>query len=318
LASGEPEVDVTTSEASTMVTQRVVPWMKLGRLVDEPMTAQEAAHQGGIDFTVSLRPAGFYDADTRGWTRVGNRRFVVRDDTNTPLGVASSGYPVLQYGDAFDFMNGVSPLFVAAGALKGGRQGFMVVRAPETITVLDGEDPHELFLVLRTSHDCSRAVEVSVMPLRHRCMNQLTLQSFAANVPHRWSVTHNSSMQQKLQEAQLALTRLGAYAKQFETLTHRFVELKVTEPRAREVLERVLPDKPRRDDQVDRIIQAWHSAPTVGFDGTGWGLINAVSEDFEWTRGGGNAESRFIGALQGSTFKTVNRVAGQLLSRVSA
>ena len=58
----------------------------------------------------------------------------------------------------------------------------MVVKVPMAINVLSGDDPHDLYGVLRTSHDLSRATEVMVMPLRGRCMNQLTLHSFSRDV----------------------------------------------------------------------------------------------------------------------------------------
>jgi phage/plasmid-like protein (TIGR03299 family) len=313
----------TNDQSATMVSQREVPWMKLGKLVDEPLTAAEAAEAGGLNFTVSLHPI-FYGVKTSTepgatpvMTRVANRRAVVRDDTGLPLGIVSQAYPVLQYGEAFDFMDGISPTYVAAGALKGGKQGFMVVRAPEKMTVLGDTDPHELFFVMRTSHDCTRAVEVSAMPLRHRCMNQLTLQSFSTGVPHRWRITHTGSMHAKLAEAKTSLGNLGAYAKRFADNAQRLAGLKVTDAVARNTLEAVLPDRPKRAEKIETILTAWHTSPTVGFDFTGWGLINAASEYFDWGRSGGSPESRFVGALQGQTHSTINRITARLLSRVS-
>ena len=309
-------VNVVTTDEQTLVSQREVPWLKLGRLVDNPLTAVEAAAQGGINFTVTPLPAGYRAGDGT-WRTIGNRHVVVRDDTGDPLGVVASGYQVLQYGEAFDFMDAVSPHYVAAGSLKGGRQAFMVVRAPETLKVLKDRDVHELFLVLRTSHDCTRAVEVSAMPLRHRCMNQLTLRSFAAGVPYRWTVRHTSTLRAKLTEASESLARLGAYARRFEENVQRLAAVKLTEAGARTLLEDVLPDRPRRAEKIEQIAATWHTSDAVGreFDYTGWGLLNAVSEHMEWQRVGGSPESRFIGALQGQTHTALNRLAGRLLSR---
>lgn len=315
-------VNVSESTTQTLVSQREVPWMKLGRLVDEPLTAGEAAKLGGIDFEVSLRPL-FY-ANPIGQTQpnqggkltaIGNRRAVVNDQTGVPLGIVSQDYPILQYREAFDFMDTVGSHYVAAGALYGGRQAFMVVRAPEQLKVLGNQDPHDLYMVLRTSHDGTRAVEVSVMPLRHRCMNQLTLRSFAAGVPHRWAVRHTSTMAEKLAEARTSLAKVGTYAQAFENTAKRLVGMKLNEAVARTVLEEVLPDRPRRGEKIETIITSWHQSEAVGFDFTGWGLLNAVSEHFEWQRDGGSPQSRFIGALQGQTYNALNRVAGRLLGR---
>lgn len=302
----------------TMVTTREVPWMKLGKIADEPMTAAEAAKLGGLDFEVEKRPVfvGATADATVGTEKSQDKVAVVRKDTSFILGYMSPTYPILQNAEAFDFMDGVAPYYVAAGALKSGRQPFMVVRAPETITVLDGEDPHELFMILRTSHDGSRAIEITAMPLRYKCMNQLALRSFSAKATHRWSVKHTGNVQAKLKDAQESLAKLGAYAKQFEETAHKLTKIKIDDDNAKQILEHVLPNRPKRAQQIERIITAWHQHDTVGFDYTGWGLLNAVSEDFDWGRSGGSPESRFIGALQGQTHNALNRVASRLLTRV--
>lgn len=296
--------------------------MKLGKLVDQPVTAAEAAKLGGIDFAVSKRKAYFADADGSA-REVTDRFFIVRDDTDQPLGIVAKSYTVLQYAEAFDFMDTVTAeatadgaRYVAAGALRGGRQGFMVVRAPESAQVkLKIDDPHELFFVLRTSHDRTRGCEIMIMPLRGLCMNQLTLQSFSKGVPHRWSVHHTTTMPAKLAEAQAAIQRLGAYTQRYAELVDRLAVIKLSEDQARQVLERVEPTRAKTADKIDSILHLWNEAATVGFAGTGWGLVNAVSEYYDWGRGGGSAESRFVAALEGQTYKAVNRTAGLLLSR---
>jgi phage/plasmid-like protein (TIGR03299 family) len=324
-------------------TDRMVPWMKIGKTVDSPLTSQEAAKQGGLDFTVSAHEVYFScekvkvgadeDANTdvievtntapeclRNMT---NRRVIVRDDTLEPLSIVSSGYPVLQYHEAFDFMDEAvakhGARYVAAGALKGGRQGFMVVRMPDDmqINVLDGEDPHEMFAVLRTSMDLTRAVEVMMMPLRGLCMNQLTLTSFSANVPNRWAATHNSTMTQKLVDMKVSLGKAGSYIQRFNELAKRLVSIKLNEEQARMVLFHVVPKHTKKkEDVVDAIIEKMHNAPTVGWSGTGWGLVNAVSEHLEW-RTTGTFESKFINAMQGSTHKAINKTAAHLLRTAS-
>lgn len=311
------------TEVNTLVSTREVPWMKLGGLAEKPMTAAEAAELGGLNFTVSKCPLAFGrqvdlpSSELYSYKPIKERIAVVRDDTDEWLGIMSKNYPLLQYREAFDFMDTVAPEYVACGALKGGKQGFMVVKAPDTtLDVLAGADPHDMYVVLRTSHDGSRAIEVAVMPLRNRCMNQLTLQSFTRGVPHRWSIKHTSSMTEKLKDAQDSLKQVGVYAKSLEKIADRLAGVSVTDDVAKSTLEAVLPDRPRRGEQIEQIITTWHTSETVGFDWTGWGLVNAVSDYFDWGRAGGSPESRFVAALQGQTHNAINRTAGRLLSRV--
>lgn len=321
---GYAVAEITEGGTAIQFTDRMVPWMKLGKIEDTALTAAEAAKAGGLDFNVSLRNCAFSklepDTELPVWTPVSNRRVVVRDDTEDPLGIVSAGYPVLQYREAFDFMdtvvNGKDTRYVAAGSLRGGKQGFMVVRAPDSmqVNVLDGKDPHEMFMVLRTSHDLTRAIEVMAMPLRGKCMNQLTLTSFAANVPHRWSIRHTSTMQAKLEDAAKSIAQLGAYAERFNELAKRLTQIKVTDEKCKYVLGKVVPKTSvKRDEVIDTIIAKMHSSPTVGWDGTGWGLVNAVSDHYDWGRSGGSPASRFLAALEGQTHKAINKTAAILL-----
>lgn len=305
------------SHVDVQVSTRTVPWMTLGKLTDDVMSAAEAANAGGLNFTVSkcelAYAVGTWE-QPKSINRINDRVAIVRDDTNQWLGIMSKDYPVLQYHEAFDFMDTISPHYVAAGALKGGRQGFIVVKPDVPLLVLDGDDPHDFYAVLRTSHDGSRAVEVMIMPLRLRCMNQLTLSAFGKDAPLRWSVKHTSSMTKKLSEAQHVLSNMKQYAARYSQLAMQLAEYKVSDAVAEQILKNVLPDRPKRPEVITRIIDTWHNSPTIGghLDYTGWGLLNAVSDDFEHGRSGGSPESRFIGALEGQTYRAVNRVADTL------
>jgi phage/plasmid-like protein (TIGR03299 family) len=323
-----------------MFSSREVPWLKLGRLEEQAVTAKEAAELGGLNFTVSLCDIGVITQDLTNDTyqkifpeskskfgtyrAITNRKAVIADDDGSFMGITSStAYRTLNYGDAFSFMDAISPDYVAAGTLHGRRQGFMVVRPKVKFNPLGGEDAHELFVVLRTSHDCTRATEVSVMPLRGRCMNQLTLRSFSTGVQHRWSIKHTSTQAARLAEAQTSLQKLGVYARRYEELAARLADRQVNEAKARQLLKITIPmpngKTARTEEQYRERLQAilnlWSTSPTCGYAGTGWGLVNAVSEYFEWYRAGGTPESRFIGVLgEGQTHKRVNRIAGLLLS----
>jgi phage/plasmid-like protein (TIGR03299 family) len=298
---------------STMFTERTAPWMKLGRLVDGVRTARDAAIQGGIDFDVVKAPAGFFWEGQ--WVELTDRKTIVRKDTGTPMSVVSDGYPVLQYSEAFNFMDQINPEYIAAGALKGGKQGFMVVKTPNhfDVTVL-GEDKHEFYVVLRTSHDLTRAVEIMIMPLRGKCMNQLTLRSLTRGVEHRWSVRHTTTMNEKLEEAQRAIHKMGDYVSAFKDMTERLALVNVSEVGARALMKQIFPDRPRTHEKIDRIINMWNTSETVAYPGTGWGLVNAVGEYYDWERSGGSAESRFTAALQGQTHTAINQVAARVLA----
>lgn len=305
----------------TMVSTREVPWMKLGKIHDEGvMTAKVAATLGGLNFDVEKQP--LFRGNNH-FVPIKERVAIVRTDTDEWLGIMGAEYPILQYREAFDFMDGVGGGYVAAGALKGGKQGFMVVELPTLRTSLGINDWHSMYAILRTSHDGTRAVEVSVQALREKCMNQLTLNTFTKGAEHKWSVTHTKNMHAKLAQAAKSMEKIGIYTSAYEDLAQRLVAKQVTEDQARKVLKLVIPENkqaktPQQAKTIDRILGMWKSDPTVDYFGTGYGLVQAVSGYMEWDRyegkqGTGNDESKFTNALAGSTFKTTNKTSQLVL-----
>lgn len=303
----------------TMISTRQVPWMKLGKLVDNVMSSAEAAAATGLDFTVSLRDIQFNmgpladgsanDAPDN-WKSAPKRKMVVADDTNEPFDVVSADYRVFQYTEAFAFMDAINPEYVAAGTMKGRKQGFMAVRLPDVALghFLTEVDPHELFVIMRTSHDRSRGIEVAAMPLRHRCMNQLSMASFAKGAPQRWSVHHVGDVQGRLHDAKVTLANTQAYATAISEQAEKLADIPLTTTQGEEILRHVIRRSTKQDEAIQKVLAVWQGDPTVGFTDKAWGLVNAVSSYFDWERAGGTAESRFLGALEGQTIKAIQKV----------
>ncbi len=309
-------------------TSRLAPWYKLGPQIDGDVNAAEAAKLGGLDFEVELRPAVrpkriVTKAGKNDWSyvQVPSRRTLVRTDTDEFIDYVSADYKMLQYGDAFDFMDDINPRYVSAGSMSHGKQGFIVAQLPDVSAInveINGEvDPHDFFVIIRTSHDRSKAIEISLMPLRGRCMNQLALQSMSAGAPQRWSIKHIGDVKSKMVEAQKVLTVAPKYAEIFANKARQLGSVTVTDDDARSILKRVLPARVKRDEQIESIMSGLHNSPAVGFVGTGWGLANAVSEYYDWGRNAGTrtAQSQFTSGLTGDTAKYFNRTAQLLLNR---
>jgi phage/plasmid-like protein (TIGR03299 family) len=326
-------------------TARQVPWAKIGTIIDDPdVDAARAARLGGIDFDVDLHEAGYWTdheerrddegnvtyVDATGnavdepghWTRVPTRRAVVQRDKGSWFSFVSTDYQPVQYGEAFAFMDAVNPRYVAAGALGGGKQGFLIAQLPEharSEIVVDGvDDPHDMYVVLQTSHDLSRGIKVAVMMLRGKCMNMLTLPSFADNAVQSWSIPHIGDPHAKLAQAQQTLTNAASYQKSFEAMVAQFASVRITSDDLRHIVRRVLPSRLKLvEDQVSAIVDRFETADTVGFPQTGWGAINAVSDYMQWGRrtAARTAQSEFTSPLQGDTAKYVYRTAQLVMAR---
>jgi phage/plasmid-like protein (TIGR03299 family) len=314
----------------TSFTLRDVPWGKVGTVIDGgAKTALEAAKLGGMNFKVLLVEAGFKspkaEASKKGsaWKSISTRRTAIREDTETFFDFVSADYVPVQYAEAFAFMDGINPNYVAAGTMSGGKQAFIVAEMPG-MTTLDLEvagevDRHKVYGILRTSHDRSKALEVAVLTLRDKCMNAITLSSFTAGAKQRWSIRHVGDPLAKLQQARTSLVRTEVYLEELKKTARSLGEIDLLLDDAQEVLKRVLPDRPKRDEQITAITDAWRHDPTIGeaFANTGWGLVQAVNGYYEWGRNEGTrtAASRFTGALNGATHKYTDRTAQLLLRR---
>lgn len=342
-----------TTTLSQSFTARQLPWVKIGTIIDDPsVDAAEAARLGGIDFDVELVPAAHWTAyqpvldadgepvrdedgealyvDESGervpyegtWVEVPSRRAVRRKDTHEWFSFASTDYRVVQYREAFEFMDLINPRYVAAGALSGGRQGFIVAQLPEHLAVevdVDGElDPHDAYVVLQTSHDLSKGVKVSITMLRNKCMNMLTLPTFTGDAPQSWTIPHIGDPHAKLKQAQTTLRIVERYAEVFESQVRQYASVSVNDDDLRQIARRVLPQRLKtRDQQVDAIVDRFQHAETVGYHGTGWGAINAVSDYLQWGRATAirTDQSIFTSPLEGDTSKYVNRVAQLVMAR---
>jgi len=300
---------------------RHVPWLKIGTEVDEAVTAEQAITLAGLDFDVKIVQDGYKSPVTGNWKVDKSKRKVVRLDTDTPLGTVSPTYQHLQYRQAFEFMDEISPEYVAAGSLKGGRQAFIVVQAPqlETFDALGGgEDPHDMYIVLRASHDGTRAVEVSMLPLRDKCMNMMPLPSFGRDAKQRWSIRHTKNMHEKLTQAQKVLTNLDGYVQNYRETAQLLASIDLDIDEARRVIAESVPEYIKQPDkQADAIMNVYTTSTRNGYVGTGWGVVNAVTEYHDHFRGGAERrpETRWTQGLDGTTVRAIDRTLQALSNR---
>ena len=91
--------DELTGQAS-FFTVKEPAWHRLGKVLDEPLTAQRAIVEAGLDFEVEKQQLLLPDGrDAKGAFAT------IRMDTNKQLGLVGSRYTVLQNKDAFGFFD---------------------------------------------------------------------------------------------------------------------------------------------------------------------------------------------------------------------
>lgn len=295
--------------------------MQLGTVIPEPMTPLEAIQKAGLDWTVDKQPL-FTRGPNDELQEVNDRFAIRRSSDGKILGTVGTRYETFQNSEAFDFLTGLvddpsAAIIEAAGTVRGGRQVFVVVRFPGMLAdVLDG-DTHELYAIVRTGHDGTKAVQVLVMPLRDKCMNMLGLHSFGRDAPQRWSLQHVSTLGERMAEAQHTLSMVDAYSAEYTAMAERLAAIDIEEADLRDMLERVLPQRPRTSELINGIAERFVKSPTIDdrFRNTAYGAVNAITEHMDWGRARTTAEGRFISALDGTSARVRNRATALLLAR---
>lgn len=298
-----------------MVSARVLPWHGLGTVTPDAMKALEALQLGGLDWDVALHPLSVSIADEL--IPVPDRFAVVRDKDSSVLGTVGQRYVPFQNREAFTFMDNLvdsgDAIYETAGSLRGGRVVFITAKIPTDLKVADG-DAHDLYLVLRTSHDGSKAVSVSVTPIRVVCMN--TLRIALASAKYNWSAPHVSTIGGKVAEARDTLKLSYSYADAFTEFANQLAMTKVTDDAFDRLLQDVLPQRPRTEEVIDSMMDLFRSSPTNGYHGTAWGALNAVTEYLDHGRETRSQEAIMMNTLDGEVARIRNAASARLVALV--
>lgn len=267
---------------------RVLPWQHLGHQT-KAKTAKTALKQAGLDWTVSLRPAGYLDSNGK-WQEAEDRRYVVRDDTDDFLGEVSKTYTPLQNVDAFEFFDEVITTgdveYDTVGSLSDGRSVWLTARVPEPL-MINGIDPVELYLLLRNSHDGSSSVNLAITPVRVWCQNTIVMALRRA--VDRWNVRHVVGVEDRVQEAQQALGLTFKFAEQFEEQATELAQLPMSNNEFDSFigkLSKELDLGERADEQLkERTTTIFHESSNLeNVRGTRWAAFNSVTDYYEWDR----------------------------------
>ena len=307
-------------EVESMVSARVLPWhfgetKDRTRISDDVMTAEEAIKLAGLDWEVALKDLWVAQANGK-YMKVPGNFAVERDSDHQVLGVVKTRYVPFQNRTAFGFTDDLvdsgAAKYETAGSLRGGKVIFLTMKVPIDMLV-GGEDAHELYIVLRTSHDGTKAISVYLTPIRVVCMNTLSL-SFAGS-KQKWSMPHVSTLEGKLQEARDTLQLSYKYAEDFVVMGNTLLETKVTDDMVAKLIDDVMPTWRKKADEVhESIMTLYRESPTNGYTGTAWGALNAITEYFDHGREIRSTDSAVMNVLDGENAIVRNKAAAILLS----
>ena len=140
----------------------------------EVNTAHDLMKQAKLDWGVTLEDIYIQSDDG---VQVPDRYATVKwlEGEAYPLAVVGSRYKVMQNSEIFscldDIVSNSDARYGAAGELKGGNVVWATIELPANITV--GDDPHNAYVIARTSHDGSTPFQMTPVINRLNCTNQI-------------------------------------------------------------------------------------------------------------------------------------------------
>ncbi len=284
------------------------------KIVKYAPNVEEAIRLADLDWTVSLAPV-YHQKTMDGvetYSPVDGKFLTVREDTQQVLGSVGRNYRTFQNADAFDFANellGFGVEFDAAGHYADSTKVFLTAKVPTGITVPGTDDNLDLYLLFKTSHDGSSAIQAQVTPVRLACTNMLNLAT--RNAISKWSARHTAKASEKIEEAARTLQLVDAYRSEFEQISAQLLATEVTMEGFESLVEEVTVSERLRVGMIN----TWNNSPTL-MGPNGWSAVNAIGEYLEFERGGrGSVETRFDSNIDGQTAAIRNRAARLLLVR---
>ncbi|MFF3214112.1 DUF932 domain-containing protein [Streptomyces sp. NPDC002886] len=289
------EIEQFTDGTAAFVSARKSAWHKLGTVTTEALTAEDAMRLAALDqWDVRLIGLSATELTPEGATLldVPNHRASVRTHPKTgrpeTLGVVGTDYTPVQNEEHAEFLNFLvdesGAHFETAGSLRDGRQVFMTMKLPQTMTI-GTNDKVDLYIAAFNSHDGSSAFRIVVTPVRVVCAN--TLRASLRDAKSSYTVRHTSGARGRIAQARQALGLTFKYAEEFEKAAQRMLDVEMSTPALRSVVNELWPvsgadssrKKTNQDVRWGTIRKLFEQADTqAGIRGTAWAGYNAITE----------------------------------------
>lgn len=296
------ELATQSNGIAAMFSVRETPWHKLGHIVQEAPTAEEAIKLAGLDWKVEQRPI-YHDlkyveglelpADYKPLLRESTGyKALVRGDNNDTLSVMKDSYHVLQNKNAFAFFNpfvesGLAS-FETAGALRDGKVIWVLASLNKAPIEVGKGDEVNKYLLLSNSHDGTLSVRVGFTPVRVVCNNTLTMSHGDVN-SKLLRIKHSSKVADRLDEVQGIVNAMDAKfeatAEQYRALAGKTLNRKDFEQYVNVVF-KLRPEGDEREklraqkmmETITKLFENGAGAHLKSAAGTQWGAYNAVTE----------------------------------------
>lgn len=305
------------------------PWHGMGTKVPSTITDEEMVKAAGLDWEMAVSPMIFEYEGKRYAIR--NEYMLHRKDRpEDQYGTVGRKYVPFQNREILHFFRE----FVAtgdmtletAGSLDGGRYIWAMAKLGSAF-VLPGSDKVEGYVLLMNPHEYGRGLIVKMTQIRVVCQN--TMNAALAGAGDSLKIWHTAEFNDVRQAE--AKIRLGLAKEKFEQAEETALKLSflpLTEEQAIGVTARTFKheedaDKPREEQSrvVKRVLDLYDGegmgASLKSAAGTGWGLLNAVTQYIDWEYGR-TPDKRLVNSWIGGNDVTKRRAQKELVALAAA
>lgn len=294
----------------------------VGVMCDEAVTAAEAIEQGGLDWRVELRDAGYrVNGGVFKASQIGRKAIVRLDDQGDPvadLGYVGRKYNPIQNREMFEWcdhlVHGAGASYESAWSLYDGQVVGLTMRFPDHVMV-GGEDPYAKYLLVRADHTGRGSMIAAVTMVRLHCTNMINVAIRNAERVHR--VRHLGNTASKMQAARESLQVTLRYVDEFESEMQRLIEQTISFDEAHDTVKDLLAAQRWGGvaQKANEVMQLVTESPTIQDDlrGTKYGLLQGLAEWTDWGRPVRTSQSNAVDLLDGRVRRVKDAAMAALL-----
>jgi phage/plasmid-like protein (TIGR03299 family) len=310
------ELETFDDGTAAFFSARIDAWHRLGTVTGDCLTAadvMEVAMLGGWD--VRTEKVRTVMSNVRVPNKFATTRLHPKTGQREVLGLVGPRYQVVQNEQACELLDMIvgetGAHFETAGSLRGGREVFVTMKLPDTLTVA-GTDAVDLYLAMCTSHDASRAGRVLITPIRIVCAN--TQAAAFADNKGEYTFRHTGDVTAKLADVRRGLGLVPSYLERFAEAAEKMADTQLEWPQLQAITHQLWPlgddaGEPAYLKQLARdrdLKQLFEQAETQeAIRGTAWAGYQAITE---WLDHGQPAKSPHHRANKVLTDSTVTQL----------
>lgn len=296
-------------------------WHGLGQQLEDTASIETWKQQAGMGWEI-FESAVMYQTAT-GQEVFADKKVLFRSDTKEALSVVGADYHVVQPGEVLEFFRDLTSIhgfkLNAAGTLFGGKRFWATADIGKSFQVSHGDEIGGQLLFV-SSADSSIASTVKICSTRTVCANTLAV-ALSENSKLTSRKTHRSEFDAKAIKLDLGLIDSGWES--FKENMTKLVDVKISDTDAKTYFEKKFFNqnvsvedqtwKAHRD--VQELMYLFKSG--TGADasyGTGYGILNAITEKFTHNNGKRDASAKFWDSEFGVASKIKSEVFSDMLA----